>query len=429
MDAERNKSLYSILSHEEKERDTINFRIDFIHEMLNNVDIEPLINYNDTDTVFFVDPKGNDDDKKYNNNDMRYFINKKVKNFGQIIEKMGGALSYVKSGSTGHTFRGKIQLSTDKELSGEICYAIKIVPYPKNVWKSESTNIHRPENAEILMLRLLSYFVICRQTPHIILPLGTFDTSIKNFVTFIEDGIIDPDDKKNHNYIDFVENYHKHKYHSNVSVLISEWANNGDFLNFLRKNYRSLTLIEWSVFFFQFISVLAVIQSKYPTFRHNDLKANNVLVHKIVINNIPHKYTIDDITFVVPNIGYRLKLCDFDFSCIPGIVHNDKIKAEWCNKVNINEKQNRYYDIHYFFYTLVKLFIPQIFVSSKVPVEIKEFIGRILPKRFFDDKYIEKGYICKRGRLLKNEEYLKAYDVLKLDPLFKDFRINVQNKL
>ena len=63
--------------------------------------------------------------------------------------------------------------------------------------------------------------------------------------------------------------------------LISEWANNGDLLDYLRKNYKSLGLKEWRVLIFQILSVLAIIQAKYPSFRHNDMKANNVLIHKI----------------------------------------------------------------------------------------------------------------------------------------------------
>ena len=39
-------------------------------------------------------------------------------------------------------------------------------------------NVKRPENAELLMLRLLSQFVKNKQTPHIVLPITTFNTSI-----------------------------------------------------------------------------------------------------------------------------------------------------------------------------------------------------------------------------------------------------------
>ena len=37
--------------------------------------------------------------------------------------------------------------------------------------------------------------------------------------------------------MEFVEKYKKNEYHSEVSVLISEWANKGDLLDFIRKKY------------------------------------------------------------------------------------------------------------------------------------------------------------------------------------------------
>ena len=45
-----------------------------------------------------------------------------------------------------------------------------------------------------------------------------------------------------------------------------------------------MTTKYWRVIFFQIISVLAVIHKKYPNFRHNDLKANNILLQKIDID-------------------------------------------------------------------------------------------------------------------------------------------------
>ena len=42
--------------------------------------------------------------------------------------------------------------------------------------------------------------------------------------------------------------------------------------------------------FFQIISALAVIQKKYPGFRHNDLKANNILIHNIEVRNKNNKF-------------------------------------------------------------------------------------------------------------------------------------------
>ena len=108
--------------------------------------------------------------------------------------------------------------------------------------------------------------------------------------------------------------------------------------------------------YFSILSVLAIIQNKYPGFRHNDLKANNLLVHKVPISttNNKFKYKINGQIYIVPCIGFQIKLWDFDFACIPGIVDNSKVDAEWTNRINIKPEQNRYYDVHYFFNTLTK---------------------------------------------------------------------------
>ena len=56
-------------------------------------------------------------------------------------------------------------------------------------------------------------------------------------------------------------------------------------LEYIRKNKDTLTVKEWRVIFFQILSALSVIQNKYPGFRHNDLKANNILIQKIIKGN------------------------------------------------------------------------------------------------------------------------------------------------
>ena len=60
---------------------------------------------------------------------------------------------------------------------------------------------------------------------------------------------------------------------------------------------KKITLKEWRVLIFQILSALAVIQNKYPGFRHNDLKANNLLVNEIgtTHNNSKFQYKITSI--------------------------------------------------------------------------------------------------------------------------------------
>jgi hypothetical protein len=276
----------------------------------------------------------------------------------------------------------------------------------------------RPENAELMMIKLLSYFIVTRQTPHIVLPIGTFDADIKTFVNLVDDEIVDKDNKK---YKEFIKAYKNNQYYGNVSILISEWANRGDLLEFIRKWYENFIPLTWKVIFFQIISTLAVIQSKFPSFRHNDLKANNILIHKISKDKVTLKYIVVSCEYKVPNIGYYIKLWDFDFACIPGIVDNIKVATEWTEKINVTPEQNRYYDLHYFFNTLIKDgFFPKFMTDPSIPQDAQEFVNRIVPPIYQKQK---KNVVHERGRILVNTEYTTPEEVLRTDPYFEEFRV------
>lgn len=347
--------------------------------------------------------------------DIREILPKKNYEFGKVIEQMGGKLLYIKSGSTGHTFRGVYLDKTDRPS-----YALKVVAYPRKDNYGNVYSPNRPENAELIILSILSQFVLSNQTPHIILPICTFNTSIKNFVNLKDLGH-KKDSSKKTKYEQFVEKYQNHEYYNNVSILISEWASYGDLMDFLRAKYRKFTLKHWKVLFFQIISVLAIIHRKYPQFRHNDMKANNILVDKVPILKKYNKYMyeINGQPYIIPNVGFNIKLWDFDFACIPGLVDNAKVSAKWTDKINIRPIQNRYYDMHYFFNTLTnKCFMPKFFEDNYIPQEIKDFVNRIIP-----EKYRHPGkYISERGRILINDELLTPDFVIKNDPLFEEFR-------
>ena len=419
------KNTLSGLKNKNNNNDSIPFRVNFIKELLDNKDLKPLVNFDITETENFINMKKKNNNNNNNNNDnndsneyssahshdTRQNLNKKLMDFNSVISEIGGKLLYVKSGSTGHTFKGIMDSNNDN-----LSYAVKVVAYPKKENYGDIYDTRRPENAELMMIKLLSYFVIKKQTPHIILPISTFYTKITPFVNLIKEDIVDEDNKK---YNEFIEKYRNNEYHNNVSILISEWATRGDFLDYVRKHYRNFKLIHWKVFFFQLISTLAVIQSKFPAFRHNDLKANNILVTKVPKKEGSYSiYKVSGAEYIVANIGYQLKLWDFDFACIPGIVDNEKVSSKWTKQINVIPEQNRYYDLHYFFNTFIKKeFFAQIIEEDCVSQEVKDFVYRIVPKKYQEGKYIHK-----RGRILIKDEYLIPNDVLKKDPFFAQFR-------
>jgi serine/threonine protein kinase len=359
------------------------------------------------DTEYYTGPKDN------KSLDTKTVLNKKSLNFYKVINQLESKLLYIKSGAYGNTFKGIITDDNDNEV---YAFAVKVVAYPKKDGYGSLNNITRPENAEICMLKLLSYFVVKCQTPHLILPICTFNTSIKPFLKLQEEDIVPSDNQK---YCDFIKNYEEGNYYEQVSVVISEWANRGDLGMFLKKNYKKLQLIHWQCIFFQIISTLAVIHCKYPSFRHNDLKANNILISKVDTCNKKLLYKVNNKEYILPAIGYCIYLWDFDFACIPGVVENSKVYQEWTQKINITPKENKYYDIHYFFCTLIyKGFLPEIMSDPIVPKEVKQFIYYILPNEYRPNH--EKNKVNKRCRLLVNDELYCPVDLLNHD-FFKPF--------
>jgi hypothetical protein len=417
-----NKSLASLNSSNKKTLDTIPCRIQFIKELLEGKSITPLVNFDNTDTEHFLNGGNRDENESGESYDTRIVLQKKVLDFVKTIMSIGGTekqLEYIKSGTTGHTFKGTVE---DKKI-GNLEYAVKVVAYPKKEKYGSIYDVRRPENAELKMIKVLSNFVVKKQTPHLVLPIGIFDTNIKIFTTedFIE--VVGEDNEK---YQEFLTRYKNGEYDNTCSVLISEWANRGDLLDFLRKFYNTpqFTALHWKCIFFQFLSVLAVIQTKYPAFRHNDLKANNVLVHKIEKQSDTFTYRVARKIYKVKNIGYQIKLWDYDFACIPGIVDNKKVELDWTKQINVTPKQNRYYDVHYFFNTLIKRgFVHGIMTSETVPQEVKDFINRILPKKYQNNP--------KANELKKliNEKLLEKYKNLhlKYQKLYEKYKKSDEN--
>ena len=390
-------------NYDNKNFNLIPDRIQTIQSMVNGNNIDPILDFkNSTESFEYPD----------NTEDIRELLPKKYIEFGKAINELGGKLLYIKSGSTGHTFKGVHPPPNDEKKQS---YAVKIVAYPKKENYGDMYNIKRPENTELLMIKLLSFFVINKHTPHIVLPITTFNTSIKPFLNLTKNNIVN-----NKKFEQFVERYEKGEYYQNVSILVSEWANGGDLLDYVRKNYKTLKTKHWRVIIFQILSVLAIIHAKYPGFRHNDMKANNILIHNIDVdeNSQKYLYKINNQTYIVPNIGFQIKLWDFDFACIPNIVNNSKVEAEWTSKINVNPEQNRYYDIHYFFNTFTKKgFFPEFWTADEIPDKVKEFVKRIIPEKYRSGKNISE-----RGRILVNDEYLTADEILKNDQFFKIMR-------
>ena len=371
-------------------------RIEFIKNLIDDNQLQPMIDIDAPDTETAVTAR----------------LNKKIMDVKQLFASMNVKLKYIKSGTTGHTFKAISKTDRNK------AFAVKVCAYPIDDDYGAMNNIARPENAELQMLKVLSSLVVSGKSPHFVLPILCCNTSITPFINGTR-GTIDFDDKKNEMYKKFIERYNKGEFENFVSVLVSEWCNGGDLLDYIRNNFQDMTLRQWKVIIFQILYTLALIHEKYPNFKHNDMKANNILVQITNLQtNYYFSYNLDNYQFLIPNVNISVKIWDFDFSCIDGLVNNNKVNSDWTNEMNITCKKNRYYDMHYFFNTLInKRFFPQ-FYEGGVPQEIVDFIHRVIPPEY----RIGSKYVNKKGRLQVDVEYTTPYKIIMTDPLFDKYK-------
>ncbi len=334
-------------------------------------------------------------------------------------KRAGDAIDYIKSGATGHTFKIKTQI--DANQSKEL--AVKLTAYQQRSELGTIDDEERPENAEVRMLNLLGEFVKKNITPHIVLPVYSFHTELAPFI--LPENEVPARSKK---YKTFLEKCGKDQFFDTANVLVSEWVNGGDLLDMLRKEGHKLSLMEWKVIIFQIIFTLAVIQKKYPSFRHNDLKANNILMEITNKNSsdAAFAYEYDNQIFHVPDVGMQIRFWDFDFATIPNIINNQKVMADYTSAANIDETPNRYYDVHYFFISLLNFF-PNL--EKTADIELRLFIEKVLPRCFRSHPYVH----SKHKRLMVNAITIKGkvyeypneycYPALLLeDDFFKEFK-------
>ena len=179
-------------------KDTVETRILNIKNLINNAQLGPINPLKSMDknleTEFYEGPKDN------KSLDTRTSLGKKTVDFYNIINRLNSKLIYIKSGAYGNTFKGIVVDDNDDEM---MCFAVKVVAFPKKNGYGSIHNATRPENSEICMLKLLSYFVIKSQTPHLILPIATFNTSIKPFLTLQDDDIVSKENKKYSEFISY----------------------------------------------------------------------------------------------------------------------------------------------------------------------------------------------------------------------------------
>lgn len=161
----------------------------------------------------------------------------------------------------------------------------------------------RAEHVEPRILQFLwQHIVETRRSPHLLAPMGTHSIVRGGAAAHLV-----ADAEQTQSLVFFME----HATAFDMRTYLSEMQTNRvDFDLHLR------------VLLFQIIYTLGAIYKLFPSFRHNDLKDDNVLLHKSVSQGYT-KYTIYGRDYCLPAIGVTAMIADFDFSCIVGYMFDN----------------------------------------------------------------------------------------------------------
>ena len=177
----------------------------------------------------------------------------------------------------------------------------------------------------------------------------------------------------------------------------------------------------WTMGFFQVLFTLLQLHQKYEGFRHNDLKADNVLVTK---EQIKYYATKNGNTELCGEIRRVWKCSDVKAVIIDlemAICKNKKLNSK--NVEKQNEKENEF-GLSYFPCEMfdVHLLIIDTIAStknSKLKENLLNFISKYIPAKYFDTRNL-----TKQSRLKLADQKLISVSIMDLliDPYFHEFR-------
>ena len=202
--------------------------------------------------------------------------------------------------------------------------------------KNQESNPNNSVNVDKIIAYLLSDLVIHKKTRNILVNINNFDVNTKDLLLFLK-------------------KYKDIKVAGVLSVTIREHFYK---LVTLREHIESEpTLENMKDSIFQVLNTINVIQSMYPTFRHNKLDVDTIMVYKT--NEKSVNYKVDEKSYPFTSTG-EVKITNFLVSNMKDYIDNDSIDENM-------RTPNKFYDIDTFLNSLL---------SFKLPKEISEFVER-----------------------------------------------------
>ena len=206
-------------------------------------------------------------------------------------------------------------------------------------------------------------------------------------------------------------------------IMYSEYANSGALEEFINKHKNTLRPIHYRFMITQVLYNLYRIHKKYPSFRHGDLHAKNILVNTDTPTLQINTYKIGNMTLKVEDVGLNLMLTDYGLSSTR-VIKNPSIEGldkEW----GISQKSHPMYDVHLF---LNAIFLVCSRIGSESAMETIRFIDRILPD---DYKGSNTSKIMNfRMRINANHSNFPTFEKIFSDAYFLPYRSsNIKKKI
>lgn len=206
-------------------------------------------------------------------------------------------------------------------------------------------------------------------------------------------------------------------------IMYSEYANGGALEEFINKHKNTLRPIHYRFMITQVLYSLYRIHKKYPSFRHSDLHAKNVLVSTDTPTLKINTYKIGNMALKVEDVGLNLMLTDYGLSSTKVIKNpnTEGLDREW----GISQKSHPMYDVHLF---LNAIFLVCSRIGSESAMETIRFIDRILPD---DYKGSNTSKIMNfRMRINANHSNFPTFEKIFSDAYFLPYRSsNIKNKM
>ena len=237
--------------------------------------------------------------------------------------------------------------------------------YPCNVaisiYNDENTNnMNSGELINMGISYLLGAYALNNNFKHILLPIFNFDMiygEIKNINPEITKYIDKDTTDDTIICVNVTEHYFK-------MMTLKE---------FIKHNIKTINIKFWKVMIFQVLYTLYFISKELLQFRHNKLDLDSIMLYKTKTSSMDKSlrgiYKVGDTIFEIPDIGYIIKLCNFE---------NSTTISYYKNKDSDKNADNPFYDVHYFIHELI-FYIKEIY---NLDTTLYNFYEEIIPKEF-----------------------------------------------